>query len=236
VSAHLKGAGGTFRSNACPLLANADAGSSTRLACSQPAEPAETTAQAAPPPERSAADQLAAAPGLRQAPPVRHEPPLTPPVHRLEQVFPAVPSGQLADPPANAVAELKGLDWKLLNLDSESAELLRGAHGEELMIAHTKPGGQEFTLLKFKGVRSPWNGRVLVAVARKHGAGTDYVAVVDDREAVVMIERQRQYQAFPRGVLGGVWLNPMRPGEQAFKLPARRDIASEFATAEPVLK
>jgi hypothetical protein len=228
VTARLKGAGETFRGNVCPLLADKGRDCDPRQAESG------ATAQPAHPPEPSAAATLAAVPRVRQAPPSRDERPELPPVQRLEEVFPSVPAGQpLGTPPAAAatVADLKGVDWKLLNLDSESAEVLRGTHGEELMLARTKPGGVPYVLLKFKNVGGPWNERVLVAVERSSARGSDYVIAADDREAVVMIERQQQYQAFPKGVMGGIWLNRTRPGEQALKLPTRREIESEFATA-----
>jgi hypothetical protein len=226
VASRLKGAGNAFRSNACPLVAQ----KVSKARCAPVAE----APVPGPAPEPTAADQLAAAPRLRQAPPARNEAPSTPPAQRLEAVFPAIPAGQPVAAPADAIGELKGLDWKLLNLDPESAELLRGPNGEELMMARTKPGGQEFVLLKFKGIRSPWNERVVVVVERSRAAGKDYVTVLGNREAIVMIERQRQYQAFPKGVTGGLWFNPVRPSDQALKLPLRREIESEFATAAGV--
>jgi hypothetical protein len=226
VAAKLKGAGSAFHGNACPLVSPKLSGTE----CNPVAAAPEIAAKPVPPtPEEHLA---AAVPRVREAPPKRNDAPQTPPVHRLDQVFPTIPEGQPINAPTNAVAELKGLDWRLLSLDPESAEVLRGTHGEELMMARTKPGAQEYVLLKFKGVRSPWNERVLVAIERSSARGKDYVIALDDREAVVMIERQRQYQAFPKGVTGGLWLNPVRPSEQtAVKLPARREIESEFATA-----
>jgi hypothetical protein len=247
----LTSAGSAFRANACPLLAPADgAGEAERKGDARgaarmrallqkecaPRSEAKPTAQPTQPQELSGAAQQAAVPHARREPPARRETPQSSAVQRLEPAFRPVPIGERVSAPADATAELKTLDWRLLNLDHESAELLRGTHGEEVMMARTKPGGQEYVLLKWKGVRSPWNERVLVAVERKREQGKDYLALVDGRETVVMIERQRQYQAFPKGVLGGVWLNPVRPGgEQTVKLPAR-DVASEFASAAAAAK
>lgn len=131
--------------------------------------------------------------------------------------------------PANLVAELKAVDWKKLNVDPESGVALRGPNGEELMLARTKDEGPGYVLLKFKSVRSPMNQQVLVALERRAGLGKDYVIVADNAEWVVLSERQGQYQAFPKGMPDGVWLYPLRPMHEAFKLPTRREIASEFA-------
>jgi hypothetical protein len=247
----LTGAGGAFRANACPLLAagqgteeaerKGDARGAARMRallereCAPRAE-AKPSAQPTQPQDLSGAAQQAAVLHARRAPPPRSETPQSSSVQRLEPAFRPVPVGERLAALPDATAELKTLDWRLLNLDNESAELLRGSHGEEVTMARTKPGGQEYVLLKWKGVRGPWNERVLVAVERRREQGKDYLALVDGRETVVMIERQRQYQAFPKGVLGGVWLNPVRPaGGQAVKLPAR-DLASEFASAAAAAK
>jgi len=140
-------------------------------------------------------------------------------------------------PPApNAVAELKGVDWKKLDIDPESPEALSGTNGEELMVARTKPGAQEYVLLKFKSVRSPWNEQVLVAIERNAGFGKDYVVLAEGKEWVAMTERQGHYQGFPKGMPDGIWLYSTRPSKEALKLPTRRAIASEFATADTPAK
>ncbi len=247
----LAGAGSAFRANACPLLApgegagaaerNGDTRGAARMRAQLEKE-CTTRAEAKPaslptqPQDLSGAAQQAAVPHARREPPQKRETPQSSAVQRLEPAFRPVPTGERVSTPPAATAELQGLDWRLLNLDDASAELLRGSHGEEVMMARTKPGGQEYVLLKWKGVRSPWNERVLVAVERVHEQGKDYLALVEGRETVVMIERQRQYQAFPKGVLGGVWLNPARPGEEPLKLPGKRDVASEFAAAGAAAK
>lgn len=225
----LQGAGSAFRSNTCPLLVSASAQQAAHCAPvdNEPAPLARPTPHV----DLSGDAQRAAVPRVRQAPPARAEKTQSPSVQQLGRVFPSVPAGEPLSAPPDAIAELRGLDWKLLNLDTQRAEVLRGTHGEELVLARTKPGGQQYVLIKFNGVRGPWNARVLVAVERSRDHGKDYVTMLDGRESVVLIERQHQYQAFPKGVTGGVWLNATRPSEQEATLPARKDLDSEFAAA-----
>jgi hypothetical protein len=230
----LRSAGSTFRSNTCPLLISARAQQAGD--CAPLVEAPAPLSQPTPHVELSGEAQRAAVPRVREAPPKREETAQSPSVRRLARVFPAVPAGEPLSAPPDAIAELRGLDWKLLNLDAQSAEVLRGTHGEELVLARTKPGGQKYVLIKFNGVRGPWNARVLVAVERSRDHGKDYVTLLDGRENVVLIERQRQYQAFPKGVTGGVWLNPTRPGDPEQALPVHKDIDGEFAAAAAVGK
>lgn len=130
----------------------------------------------------------------------------------------------------SAVAQLMGVDWKKLSIDPSSAEALRGPKGEEVLLARTKPGAVPYVLVKFKGVRGPFNEQVLVAVERNGGIGKDYVIAVDQSEWVVLTERAGQYQAFPRDMPEGLWVYPQRPSsKEALKLPTRSEIAREFA-------
>lgn len=226
VIAQLQRANPSFRANACALVPE-----QVRATRCQ-AKPEDSEPEASLPHEPDKAEMVAAAPALREAPPQRRETTARPAVHRLEDTFPSVP-GQASKVSPPAVAALRTLDWRLLDVDADSAELLRGLHGEELLLVRTKSERAAYVLLKFKGVQGPWNGRVLVALERKSAAGKDYVVLQEDQPVIVMTERQRQFQAFPKGSIGGVWLSPLQPGDQAVRLPSRQEIASEIAAASP---
>ena len=131
----------------------------------------------------------------------------------------------------SALADLKGVDWKKLALDSESSMALRGGMGEELMFVRSKAGPRPYVLLKFKSVRGPWNGQVLLAVERNGGIGKDYVIAADGKEWVALTERGGQYQAYPKGVADGIWMSPLPPPKESTKPPTRQEIANEFAAA-----
>jgi hypothetical protein len=135
--------------------------------------------------------------------------------------------------PASALAQLSGVDWRTLSIDPQSGEALRGPKGEEILLARTRPGTEPYVLVKFKGVRGPFNEKVLVAIERGGGIGKDYVIAIDQGEWVVLTERSGQYQAFAKDIPGGFWVYPVRPAsEEALRLPTRSEIAREFATAE----
>ena len=229
VRAQLADDSGPLYANACPLLTDRE--SVTR--CQAHALALAHGEIAPPPPEQpSKAQMMGKAPALREAPPQRQEPTPSMNPQPIGAAFPSVP-GEPRVASRSGVAELRLLDWRLLDVDDDSGEMLRGAHGEELRMAHTTTKANEYVLLKFKGVGGPWNERVLLALATRGPAGTEYVTVQDGEESVVMIERQGQFQAFPRGVRGGVRLNMVRANaQQALKLPSRREIASEFAAAQ----
>jgi hypothetical protein len=133
---------------------------------------------------------------------------------------------------SSTVAQLKTVDASKLKVDPDSATALRGPKGEEVLLARTRPGPEAYVLVKFKGVRGPFNEQVLVAVERRGGVGKDYVIAVNDAEWVVLSERAGQYQAFPKDMPEGFWAYAQRPSnEEAFKLPTRSEIAREFASA-----
>jgi hypothetical protein len=136
----------------------------------------------------------------------------------------------------SALANLKGVDWKKLSLDTESSMALRSGMGEELMFVRAKPGPHPFVLLKFKSVRGPWNGQVLLAVERNGGTGKDYVIAADGKEWVALTERGGQYQAYPKGVADGLWMSPLPPNKEPAKSPTRQEIANEFAAASKPAK
>ncbi|HEX6242285.1 MAG TPA: hypothetical protein VFZ61_15345 [Polyangiales bacterium] len=227
VSSQLRRDNGHLRGNACPLLTDKQSAARCRAAERSPsddaAKPAELTTKA---------ELLAKAPGLRETPPRRQEPPPSVASQRLTDVFPSVP-GEPASASRAGLAELRMLDWRLLDVDAESAELLRGEHGEELLMARTSAKAHDYVLLKFKHIAGPWNERVLLALETRGSAGRDYALVQDGEELVVLRERQHQYQAFPQGLPGGLRLSLVRPNaQQALALPTRREIANEFAAAQ----
>ncbi len=132
---------------------------------------------------------------------------------------------------SGTVAQLEGIDWRKLSIDPKSTELLRGPKGEEILLAHTV-GIQPYVLVKFKGVRGPFNDHVLVALERSVGLGKDYVIAHDQSEWVVLTERAGQYQAFPKDSPAGFWANAARPAnKETLRLPTRSEIAREFASA-----
>lgn len=132
----------------------------------------------------------------------------------------------------NTVAQLTGVDAKKLSIDPDSATALRGSKGEEILLARTKPGPTAYVLVKFKGVRGPFNEQVLVAVERRGALGKDYVIALDGSEWTVLSERAGQYQAFPKDMPEGFWAYAQRPSnEETLKLPSRSEIAREFAAA-----
>ncbi len=128
---------------------------------------------------------------------------------------------------------LSALDASALPLDPESADALRSARGEELLMARTKVGRVEYVLLKFKAVPGPWNERVLVALEQKRAGGKDYVIAEQGSARVVLSERYGHYEAYPEGVSGGLWLTPWRATTEPVHLPTRSQIASEFAAVAP---
>jgi hypothetical protein len=133
---------------------------------------------------------------------------------------------------SSTVAQLKGVDVRDLKVDPDSAAALRGPKGEEVLLARTKPGPEAYVLVKFRGVRGPFNEQVLVAVERRTGIGKDYVIALNNAEWVVLSERAGQYQAFPKDMPEGFWASAQRPSnDEAFKLPTRSEIAREFASA-----
>jgi len=229
VAEELKDETGHVFANACPLLTDSE----SQSRCRAHAEALAHVQPAAPPPEQPTKEEMMGrAPALRESPPRRQEPAPSVNAQHLGAVFPSVP-GSPSVASRSGVAELRLLDWRLLDVDDDSGELLRGTHGEELLMAHTTTKANDYVLLKFRGVTGPWNERVLLALETRGPEGTEYVVVQDGLESVVMIERQGQFQAFPRGVRGGVRMNMVRANaQQALKLPSRREIAGEFAAAQ----
>src|SRR5690349_7357236 len=125
VSSQLRRDNGYLRDNACPLLTDKQ---STARCRARPGDggdrspkPAELTTKA---------ELLAKAPGLRETPLHKQEPRPSVAAHKLEDVFPSVP-GQPTSASRSGLAELRMLDWRLLDVDEQSAALLRGEHGEE---------------------------------------------------------------------------------------------------------
>lgn len=142
-------------------------------------------------------------------------------------------SEQRRDQADRSLETLATLDASALPLDPESADALRSARGEELLMARTKMGRVEYVLLKFKAVPGPWNERVLIALEQKRAGGKDYVIAERGLPRVVLSERYGHYEAYPEGVAEGLWLTPWRATTEPVHLPTRSQIASEFAAVAP---
>lgn len=136
-----------------------------------------------------------------------------------EKPKPAAPS---------AAAQLKGIDWKALTIDPESARAFQGNDGQALLIARSKPNPRSFTLLKFKHVQGPWNEQVLVALERPGGVGTDYVIAQGTDEWVAVTEREGNFEGYVKGVKDGIRLWPVRAKEE-IKVPNKGEIVSELS-------
>jgi hypothetical protein len=133
---------------------------------------------------------------------------------------------------SSVVARLNAVDVRKLGVEPNSAEALRGPKGEEVLLARTTLSSGGYALVKFKGVRGPFNEQVLVAIERSGGIGKDYVIALDNAEWVVLSERAGQYHAFPKDMPDGFWATPQRPSaKEALKLPTRSEIARELTAA-----
>jgi hypothetical protein len=133
---------------------------------------------------------------------------------------------------APTVADLlKGVDWKQLATDPNSARVYRSRRGEEVSMIRTKPGGREYVLLKFKNVAGPWNGQVIVTVEQPGGIGKNYVTIADQREWVVVTERQGYYEAYPKGVKETIPLYEVALDRGLKERPTPADVTGEFKPA-----
>ena len=128
----------------------------------------------------------------------------------------------------SAAAQLKGIDWKALPIDPDSARAFQGHDGEQLLLARSKPNPRSFTLLKFKNVRSPWKDQVLVAIERPGGVGTDYVTAQGQDDWTALTEREGYFEAYLKGVKDSIRLFPVRAKEEA-KVPTRGEIVGELS-------
>ncbi|HKP55153.1 MAG TPA: hypothetical protein VJV78_00455 [Polyangiales bacterium] len=137
-----------------------------------------------------------------------------------------------AKPTAPTVADLlKGVDWKQLATDPNSARVYRSRHGEEVSMIRTKPGAREYVLLKFKNVSGPWNGQVIVTVEQPGGIGKNYVTIADQREWVAVTERQGYYEAYPKGVKETIALYEVALDRGLKERPTTADVSGDFKPA-----
>jgi hypothetical protein len=116
------------------------------------------------------------------------------------------------------VQALAAVDPKTVKLYKQTAMLLRGANGQEVMLVRTERAG--VYLVRFNRVDGPWRGKVLAAVERPAGhESKDYVVLADQREWVAVTLRNGSYEAHPYGA-GSVALTRVRLEDEKRKMSA----------------
>jgi hypothetical protein len=144
------------------------------------------------------------------------------------------PAKPVAKPSGPTIADqLKGIDWKQLATDPNSARVYRSRRGEEVSLIRTKPGAREYVLLKFKNVSGPWNGQVIVAVERPGGIGKDLVTVAEQREWTAITEREGYFEAYPKGVKDPISLYEVALDRGLKERPTPSDVSNDFKPAAP---
>ncbi|HKU43755.1 MAG TPA: hypothetical protein VJR89_36600 [Polyangiales bacterium] len=144
---------------------------------------------------------------------------------------PAKPAPKATGP--TVADQLRGVDYKKLTTDPNSARVLRTARGEEANMIRAKGNGREYVLVKFKNVAGPFNGQVLVTIERPAGFGKDYVTIADGREWTAIVERQGSYEGFAKGVPDTLRLYEVALDRGQKPKPTVADVSSEFSAPAP---
>lgn len=118
------------------------------------------------------------------------------------------PDGQLAAPRAVSPT-WEALDPKKLQVEA-AASVYTGADGRRITLAKVK--GKPYYLIKFQGVRGPWNGKVVLHRQQAAGSGHDYWSMVDNRRFVSLVVRDPRgpaalWEVHPYGTKGSFRVN-----------------------------
>jgi len=132
-------------------------------------------------------------------------------VEKLEVPRACWPEAQLATARALAPA-WEQLDPKKIQVEGD-ASVYGGSDGRRITLAKVK--GKPYYLIKFQGIRGPWNGKVLIHRRDAAGTGHDYWAIIDGRRHVSLVVRKPQgpaalWEVHPFGAKGSfrVTLDP----------------------------
>ena len=140
---------------------------------------------------------------------------------------PAAPAKPAAPAPARS-AKLGGLNPRSLPTDPSSAVAFRGEENEQVLLVRAKAPHDDVVLLKFRGVRGPWNNQILAAVEAVNGRDKEYVASVDGKDYVVMTLDSGSYEAYPKGYRDSLRLSRERLADQ-HKAIDSGEVLKEFA-------
>jgi hypothetical protein len=126
-------------------------------------------------------------------------------------------------------AKLASLNAKTLATELSSASLFRGEDTEEVLLIHAKVP-RDVVLLKFKGVRGPWNDTIVPAVEYPDSDGKEYIARVDGEDWTIMTFHDGAYQVYPKGYDNGLHVYRRALTDQPKRMAAS-DVQQEFSPA-----
>lgn len=124
-------------------------------------------------------------------------------VERTEVPSACWPEGQLATARAGAPA-WEPLDPRKIQLEG-AASVYGGADGRRITLAKVK--GKPYYLVKFQGIRGPWNDKVVLHRQDAAGSGHDFWTAVGGRRHVSLVVRKPRgpaelWEVHPFGVKG----------------------------------
>lgn len=132
-------------------------------------------------------------------------------LEKMEVPRPCWPEAQLANARSGAPV-WEQLDPRKIEVEVD-ASVYVGADGQRITLAKVK--GKPYYLIKFQGVRGPWNNRVVLHRRDAAGSGHDYSTAVDGRRHVSLVVRKPQgpaalWEVHPFGAKGAfrVTLDP----------------------------
>jgi len=131
---------------------------------------------------------------------------------------------------APASARLIGLRIESLATDVASARSFRGIDNEQVLWIRAKAPHADVVLLKFKGIRGPWNNAVVPCIERPETGATTCLARVDGAERTVLITEDGSYQAWPQGYPDGLRVFRERLSDHP-KAASSADVVKEFSFA-----
>jgi len=137
-----------------------------------------------------------------------------------------------ATPTPPRAAKLGSLNAHALPTDPQSALAFRGEENEQLLLVRARAPHDDVVLLKWKGLRGPWNNQIIAAVEVVHGRDKEYVASVDGKDYVVMTLDGGSYEAYPKGYQASLRLYRQVLASQA-RAPEASEIAKELAPPPP---
>lgn len=142
---------------------------------------------------------------------------------------PKAPQKPVAAAPARS-AKLGALNPRSLPTDPNSAVAFRGEENEQVLLVRAKAPNDDVVILKWKGVRGPWNNQILAAVEAVNGRDKEYVASVDGKDYVVLRLDGGSYEAYPKGYQASLRLYRERLADQEKTLQSS-DVLKELAPA-----
>jgi hypothetical protein len=131
--------------------------------------------------------------------------------------------------PSPVLTRPRGFDWRKLTLDQGSAQRLLGPENEEVLVIRPKPPApQDLVLIKFKGIRGPWNEQVIVTLESPAGLGTNFITLSDDSEYVAITVREDFWEAYPKGQRDPLRLHRTQLTDRKLEASSA-DVRNEFA-------